>query len=668
MQQITRGGFERRYGRMGYFYFSSQIFNRANHSAVAAAAYRSGEALYSERDGLTKIYKQRNTAPECYILAPTNAPDWVKDRERLWNEVEKIEKQKNAQLVREIRLALPKELSDADQKSVLLQFCKDNFSDKGMVADIAIHRDKEKNPHAHIMLTMRPFNKDGSWGNKRKKVHQEVNGVMKKVSVHLTKWNEKETLVQWRKNYADRINEKLKLRGIEDQVSHESYQKQGLERIPGIRLQRTTYQYEFRAKQNADKRNIPYEPVTYYGKLNEEIKKLNLEINQLQELRKQQVVSIAEYKYEKSLSEQVGAIRSSRKLSDQEKAALTMVAQRSKSFVDYRIAKEVKEDIENGNWKKKLENQKIKILSEKNVINKALSAYQNDPKQVVKYGFMPSDFMDQVRLKVAHIKTMEQQHKDELIKFNGLLEKADRALEIQRELTQKEFSLLYQTENHFSVDEMYYAVHYFKDNNGLLDENEIRSYAENQHRDHHKAPSLTDQTRHISKSIFILERAIQKQTKERLKALKEHNIDLVYEINKKLEQYTLQKNQHEKDLAGNTELLRAHLQKHYSDSLDHINNPEVLLRLQDQQQQGISFGRLNEDLNSIHKRYKGELENRPAPVTQEQQIEHQYSQSVANGLFQALEQVQRANENKKYEKDPTEKKQRRRYRGQDLNH
>ncbi|SFS99679.1 MobQ family relaxase [Paenibacillus sp. 453mf] len=656
---------------MGYFYFSSQILNRMNHSAVAAAAYRSGEPLYSERDGLTKNYGERTVAPDCFILAPKNAPEWVNNRERLWNEVEKIEKQKNAQIAREIRLALPNDLNNDDQKELLLQFCKENFSDEGMVADVAIHRDKENNPHAHVMLTMRPFNEDGSWGNKRQKVDKEVNGVMKKVSVHLTNWNEKETLVQWRKNYADLINEKLKDRGIEDRVSHESYKNQGLDRIPGIRLERTAFQYETRVKEQAIRNNVPYEPVTYYGKINEEIKQINSELDKLKELKKQQVVSLSEYKNEKSLSEQLDVIRSSRKLNDGEKTALSMVAQRSKSYVDYIIAKQVKDEIENGNWNKKIESEKVKITSEKNLLNKALKAYQDDPKQVLKYGFTPTKFMDQMKEKVSHIKTLEQKNMEDLSKLKMLLNKADQALDIQSDFTRKEFSVLYQSTNNYSVDEMYHAVQYFKETNKVLSEDEISSYAVSKYKEHERnTPSLAEQTRNISKSVFILDRAIQKQMKERLSALKEQNFDLVYEANKKIEQFTLQKDRHEKDLAENVQLLRVNLQKYYSDSLDHITNAEVLLRLQDRQDNGMSSGRVDQDLNVIHQQIAKEINDKPMDnsFTPDQQVERQYSQSVASGLFQALEQAQRANENKKHEKDPTEKKQRRRYRGQELDH
>ena len=94
---------------MAIYHFSAQVISRAKgQSAVASASYRSGEKLYDERSEESKYYK-REVKPETHILAPSHAPSWVQDREKLWNEVEKIEKQKNSQLAREINMALPKE-------------------------------------------------------------------------------------------------------------------------------------------------------------------------------------------------------------------------------------------------------------------------------------------------------------------------------------------------------------------------------------------------------------------------------------------------------------------------------------------------------------------------------------------------------------------------------
>lgn len=655
---------------MGYFYFSSQILNRASHSAVAAAAYRSGETLYSERDGLTKNYGERIVQPQCFILKPKHAPDWVMDRERLWNEVEKIEKQKNAQMVREIRLALPTVLSEEDQKELLLEFCKKNFSDEGMVADIAIHRDKEKNPHAHVMLTMRPFNEDGSWGNKRKKINQEVSGVIKKVSVHLTDWNEKETLSRWRKNYAEVINEKLNIRGIDDQVSHESYKKQGLERIPEIRLERTAYRYEMQLKDKAARNKTPYEPATFYGKINEEIRQLNAQLGKLSDDRRKQVISISEYQNEKTLKEQIKLVRTSRQLSVEEKSALQMVAQRSKSYVDFRIAKHIKDEIEQGSWKKKIESDRVKILSEKNLLSKAYKAFQEDPKEVLKFGFTPTHFLAQMKDKVASIKVMEQKNSEDLRKYSLLLDKSVKALEVQRELTEKEFLVLYQMNSKIPIDEMYHAVQYFKDTNQVLNKEEIPKYAKSKQNEIHKnVPSLSDQTKNISKSIFILDRTIQKQRKVILNSLQEQKYDLVYEANKKVEQYKLQRERHEKDLAGNVELIKVELQSHYSDSLESIKNAEVILQLKDRHEKGLSTGRVDQDLHLIISKFEKENANTSdQTLTPEKQIEKAYSQHIVSGLLQVLDQVERANKNKKRGKDPTEKKQRRRYRGQHLDH
>ncbi|AOZ94886.1 MobQ family relaxase [Paenibacillus crassostreae] len=659
---------------MGYFYFSSQILNRSNHSAVAAAAYRSGESLHSERDGLTKNYGKRKVAPDCHILKPKIAPDWVLNRERLWNEVEKAEKQKNAQLAREIRLALPKELSNEDQKQLLIDFCKENFSDKGMVADLSIHRDKKDNPHAHIMLTMRPFNEDGSWGNKRKKINQEVNGVMKKVSIHLTDWNEKETLIQWRKDYADKINEKLKDRGIDDKVSHESYQKQGLDRLPNVRLERTAYQYEMQVKNTSLRNNVPYEPVTFYGKVNAEIRQLNSEIDALSKLKRQRIVSLAEYKEEKSITEKLAAIRSNHNLSESDKASLKMVAQRSKSYVDFIVARNVTDDIENGNWKKKIDNEKTRILAEKNLLHKAYKAYQIDQKQVLKYGFNPSNFTQQMKEKISSIKLHEQKLHEDVNKHQVLLEKSKHVLNLQSNFTHQEFSLLYESEVKYSTEDMYYAVQYFKDTGKVLPEKEIQNYSHSiENEILKKSPTIVEQTQNISKSIFILNRAIQKQTKDRLEALKGQNFDIAYESSRKLEQYALQKEKHEKDLVGNVQLLRASLQQHYSDQIEYITDVEVLLQLHDRQEKGLSTDKVDVDLEQIYEKYK-KYNSDQSPVnmsdssTPEQKVEYQYSQSIASGLFQALEQAQHANENKKHGKDPTEKRQRRRYRGQELDH
>jgi len=641
---------------MAYFLFRTQIISKSNRSAVACAAYRSGEALYSERDGLTKKYGHRDIPPETYILAPKHAPEWVYNRERLWNEVEKVEKQHNAQLAREIIVALPTQLTNEEQTQLLLDFCKENFADEGMVADIAIHRDKKHNPHAHIMLTMRPFNEDGTWGKKRKKVNGK--------SVHLTNWNDKETLLKWRKNFADRINEKFKEKGINDRVSHESYEKQGIDKVPQIRLSREAYQYEQRMKREAEKQGKPYEPVTYYGKLNQEIQRINQELKALKQQEK--VVSISEYQEEKSLNETIESIRKNASLNDVEKASLLLVAKRAKTYVDFAVARRVYHDLAEGNWKKKIDSQQLKLRALKNVINKAYHAYQQEPKQVIQYGFHPGKFNEQLREKIAQLKEMEKSFENELTKYEAVLKKAELALEVQKRLTEEEFRVLYPHAGaDFRIEEKYHAVQYFKDTGNVLPESDIPAYAAKKEQETHRMPTFAEQTRNMYQSLFVLNRTIQKQSKERMEALKARDFDKAFEVSRKIEQCMLRKEKMSKELEENKAVLQAILSEHYGRDVS-ITNTAALLRLHELVERGESSKDLEADLRHIHVSEQQKLERMPKPETEAQIMEYQYRQHVADGLLEAIEEAQRANDRKKYEKDPTKKRQRRRYRGQEF--
>ncbi|QDY46970.1 MobA/MobL family protein (plasmid) [Planococcus glaciei] len=237
---------------MSYFRLQANIISKKNQSAVASASYRSGEELYSERDEEMKSFRKREVAPVSFILKPDHAPEWTLNREKLWNEVEKVEKAWNAQLAREVLIALPIELTADQQHKLVQRFVQNEFVDAGMVADVSIHRDKAHNPHAHILLTVRPFNEDGSWGNKKVRQYEydqdgEIlrNDTGEKVfqTVSSTNWNERETLVQWRLDYAEAINQTFKEHGIKKTVSALSFEEQGLDRIPEVRLERNEYQY-----------------------------------------------------------------------------------------------------------------------------------------------------------------------------------------------------------------------------------------------------------------------------------------------------------------------------------------------------------------------------------------------------------------------------------------
>lgn len=231
---------------MAIFHYSTQVASRsAGKSAIAMAAYRSGDKLYDERTGELKFYR-RDQQPEAVILAPANAPEWVQDRNRLWNEVEKAEKRKDAQVCREINVALPRELDVDAQRELLLQYCQEQFVDRGMIADVAIHRDNPENPHAHIMLTMRDVTPEG-FGKKNREWNPDF---------AFGRVRNSEKYVDWRAAWADHANRALDGAGISERIDHRSLAQQGItDREPTIHEGPTVRQMEERGVET-DRGNI----------------------------------------------------------------------------------------------------------------------------------------------------------------------------------------------------------------------------------------------------------------------------------------------------------------------------------------------------------------------------------------------------------------------------
>lgn len=203
---------------MAIYHLTAKIVTRARgQSAVASAAYRSAEALRDARIDQTFDYSRKQGVEHSEILAPALAPAWVKDRERLWNEVEKAEHRKDAQVAREIELALPVELSPSQQVDLARDFAKRTFVAAGMVADLSIHRDNPENPHAHVMLTTRTVGPEG-FGPKRRD------------------WNAKDALLRWREQWAELQNEHLLRAGFDLRVDHRTLEAQGLDLEPGRKI------------------------------------------------------------------------------------------------------------------------------------------------------------------------------------------------------------------------------------------------------------------------------------------------------------------------------------------------------------------------------------------------------------------------------------------------
>lgn len=145
---------------------SVQVISRGKgRSAVAAAAYRSGQAIRNEYDGLSHDYTRRTGIVYTAILAPQGAPEWVYDRPQLWNRAELIERRGDARLAREVMIALPLELSRRQNIELATAYAQ-TFVHQGMIADMSIHDSGDGNPHAHLMLTTRPL--DGNEFSKKK--------------------------------------------------------------------------------------------------------------------------------------------------------------------------------------------------------------------------------------------------------------------------------------------------------------------------------------------------------------------------------------------------------------------------------------------------------------------------------------------------------------------
>lgn len=243
---------------MAMFHCSIKIISRASgRSAVASAAYRSGEKLYNDETGITHDFTKKGGVVFSEICIPDNAPREFCNREYFWNEVQKVEKRADAQLAREIEVALPREFTREQQKECVRYYIQDNFVSKGMCVDWALHDKGDGNPHAHIMLTVRAFDDKGKWIAKQKTsfaydengqkipIIDETTGEQKvriregkgteklwvRISVPSNDWNDHSKAEEWREAWATECN---KLLPADIQLDHRSYEKQGIEKIASI--------------------------------------------------------------------------------------------------------------------------------------------------------------------------------------------------------------------------------------------------------------------------------------------------------------------------------------------------------------------------------------------------------------------------------------------------
>ena len=195
----------------------SKIKRSAGRTATGAAAYRAAQEIHDERTGITHDYTRKRGVYATEILTPADAPEWMRDRTALWNGVEHREIRKDAELAREIDIALPTELSHDQKQALVRSYAQEQFTNQGMVADIAYHDLHKKNPHVHILLTLRTIDGDG-FGNKQRA------------------WNDKALLQQWREAWAQHANHALEQSGHETRIDHRTLEDQAIDRMPQIHL------------------------------------------------------------------------------------------------------------------------------------------------------------------------------------------------------------------------------------------------------------------------------------------------------------------------------------------------------------------------------------------------------------------------------------------------
>ena len=280
------------------YHCSIKIVSRGKgKSAVAAAAYRSGEKLTNEWDGLTHDYTKKGGVVHSEILLPAHAPPAFSDRSTLWNSVELSEKSNNAQLAREVEIALPVELSREEQTRLVREYCSSQFVSKGMIADFNLHDTGGGNPHAHILLTMRPLDEKGAWLPKSKKEYvldengeriRLPSGRYKTRKVDLVDWNNRENAEVWRRAWADLANEFLAQNNRPERIDHRSYERQGIDQLPTVHVGVSATQME--------KKGI----VTERGELNRNIKAANRILREIRRLVRGLKDWIAELKERKA--------------------------------------------------------------------------------------------------------------------------------------------------------------------------------------------------------------------------------------------------------------------------------------------------------------------------------------------------------------------------------
>ena len=239
---------------MALFHFTvTQTKRSKGQSAIASAAYRSGEKLYSEYYGEYSDYTRKGGVICSDILLPPHALKEYADRQTLWNAVEKAERGKNAQLAYSFEISLQNEFSLEENIALAREFLFREFVSRGMTVDVSFH-EKEcedggtPNPHFHFLCPIRPMEQDGTWGIKQRREYvldeegnriRDANGKYVFNAVPTTDWGSPETLEHWREAWAEMCNAKFAEKGLDVRIDHRSYERQGVDLLPTIHEEAT---------------------------------------------------------------------------------------------------------------------------------------------------------------------------------------------------------------------------------------------------------------------------------------------------------------------------------------------------------------------------------------------------------------------------------------------
>lgn len=513
--------------------------SRATKNIVASASYRSDEVLYSERTDEKIKFRNHIVKPESMILTPQHAPEWTKDRERLWNEVDKVEKNnaktKNPRLAKEVLLSLPNDFDREVQTELTKDFIKSEFVDKGMVADISIHRDDMNNPHAHVLLTQRPFNSDGTWGKKTKtKTRYDENGhaILNKNGNKVRKqerfadFDFKEARKHWELKLNQYSEREQSLRRYDSR----SFEDQGLEKIAEIPLTREEYRLEQNEQRRCEKQGIEYKPVTYYGQKNEQIRQYNRdELSEVYDDKEKEQAQNAIRLLVQNANEQVSK-------NEQSYSILFDRYQRDVGYI------EAKETLKNtfdsaSTFGRKIQNDLLKNEIKRRQLKFYAKNYDENyqfRKEIESKGYSQQEFVNIV----------ETNYKALLNEKNKLASREEKRKEIYQ--SAKDVYLTESKKNNLIVQQMYPKSHYhFSDDEKafIVDEaqkgNFIKaSNVQYQFKQNNNIPSdvlLEDTYKKASKDIFFSERNLKKLEKDSF----EYNVELQFinEKEKEIESY-----------------------------------------------------------------------------------------------------------------------------------